>query len=58
MKGMRKRENFCKQKEAKQRNIWKTYSWPLSGFIWFNRSVITVLYVERAIKIYAIHDLF
>jgi hypothetical protein len=43
------------QKEAKQRRIWKTYSWPLSGLKFFNRSVITVLYVERTITIY---DLF
>jgi hypothetical protein len=40
------------QKEAKQRRIWKTYSWPLSGLILVNRSVITVLYVERTIAIY------
>jgi hypothetical protein len=39
------------QKEAKQRKIWKTYSWSLSGLIFFNRSVITVLYVERTIAI-------
>jgi hypothetical protein len=45
----------CTQKEAKQRNIWKTYSWPLSGLKFLNRSVITVLYVERTIAIY---DLF
>jgi hypothetical protein len=40
------------QKEAKQRNIWKTYSWPLSGLIFFSRSVITGFYVERTIAIY------
>jgi hypothetical protein len=39
------------QKEAKQRRIRKTYSWPLSGLKFFNRSVITVLYVERTIAI-------
>jgi hypothetical protein len=33
----------------------ENYSWPLSGLKFFNRSVITVLYVERAIAIY---DLF
>jgi hypothetical protein len=33
----------------------KPYSWPLSELKFFNRSVITVLYVERTI---AIHDLF
>jgi hypothetical protein len=43
------------QKEAKQRRIWKTYSWPLSGLKFFNRSLITVLQVERTIAIY---DLF
>jgi hypothetical protein len=48
-------ENYPTQKEAKQRRIWKTYSWPLSGLKFFNRSVITVLYVERTIAIY---DLF
>jgi hypothetical protein len=41
----------CTQNEAKQRRIWKTYSWPLSGLKFFNRSVITVLYVERTIAI-------
>jgi hypothetical protein len=40
------------QKEAKRRWIWKTYSWPLSGLKHFNRSVITVLYVERKIAIH------
>jgi hypothetical protein len=40
------------QKEAKQQNIWKPYSWPLSEMKFFNRSVITVLYVERTITIY------
>jgi hypothetical protein len=40
------------QKEAKQGWIWKTYSWPLSGLKFFNRSVIIVLYVERTIAIY------
>jgi hypothetical protein len=39
------------QKEAKQRRIWKTYSWLLSGLKFFNRSVITVLYIERTIAI-------
>jgi hypothetical protein len=43
------------QKEAKQQRIWKTYSWPLSGLKIYNRSVITVLHVERTIEIY---DLF
>jgi hypothetical protein len=33
----------------------KTYLWVLSGLKIFNRSVITVLYVERTIAIY---DLF
>jgi hypothetical protein len=28
------------------------HSWPLSGFKFFTRSVITVLYVERTIAIY------
>jgi hypothetical protein len=46
---------FRSQKEARQRRIWKTYSWPLSGLKFFNRSVVTVLYVERTIAIY---DLF
>jgi hypothetical protein len=40
------------QKDAKQRRIWKTNSWTLSGLKFFNRSVITVLYVERTIAIY------
>jgi hypothetical protein len=48
-------EGSCAKKEAKQRRIWKTYSWLFSGLIFFNRSVITVLYVERTIAIY---DLF
>jgi hypothetical protein len=43
------------QKEAKQRRIWKTYSWPLSGLKFFNTNVITVLYVERMIAIYGCH---
>jgi hypothetical protein len=43
----------CAQKEARQRRIRKTYSWILSGLKFFNRSVISVLYVERTI---AIHD--
>jgi hypothetical protein len=45
----------CTQKEAKQRRIWKTYSWPLSGLKIYNRSVITVLYVERTIPIFMIY---
>jgi hypothetical protein len=40
------------QKEAKQEWIMKSYSWPLSGLKFFNRIVITVLYVERTIAIY------
>jgi hypothetical protein len=43
------------QKEAKQQRIRKTYSWPFYGLRFFNRSVITVLYVERTSAIY---DLF
>jgi hypothetical protein len=42
----------CAQKEAKQRRILKTYSWLLSVLKFFNRSVITVLYIERTIAIY------
>jgi hypothetical protein len=45
----------CPQKEAKQRKIWKTYSWPFYRLKFFNRRVFTVLYVERIIPIY---DLF
>jgi hypothetical protein len=45
----------CAQKEAKQQRIWKTSSWQLSGLKFFNRSVITVLYVERIIEIYDCH---
>jgi hypothetical protein len=45
----------CLRKEAKQRRIRKTYSWPFSGFIWLSRSVITVLYVERTFGIYDCH---
>jgi hypothetical protein len=40
---------------AKQRRIRKTYLRPLSELIFFNRSVITVLYVERIIAIYDCH---
>jgi hypothetical protein len=40
------------QKWARQRWIWKTYSWPLPGLKFSNRSVITVLYFERKIAIY------
>jgi hypothetical protein len=29
--------SFFAQKEAKQRRIWKTYSWPSSGLKFFNR---------------------
>jgi hypothetical protein len=43
------------QREAKQRKIWKPYSWPLSGLKFFNRCGITLPYVERTIAIY---DLF
>jgi hypothetical protein len=39
----------CSQKEAKQWRIWKFNSWPLYGLKFFNRSVITVLYIERTI---------
>jgi hypothetical protein len=45
------------QNEAKQWKIWKTYSWPLSGLKFFNRSMITVLYIERTIAVYG-YDLF
>jgi hypothetical protein len=45
----------CAQKEAKQRRVWKTYSLPLSGLKFFNRSVITVLYIESKIAIYDCH---
>jgi hypothetical protein len=34
---------------SKAAEDWKTYSWPLSGLIFFNKSVITVLYVERTL---------
>jgi hypothetical protein len=56
-KGMGNDEGWssCKQKEAKQRKIWKTYSRSLSGLVIFNRSVITVLYDERIIAIYDCH---
>jgi hypothetical protein len=37
------------KKEAKHRKIWKTFSWTLSGLKFFNRRVITVLYVESKI---------
>jgi hypothetical protein len=53
MKGMD--GGYCAQKEAKQWSIWKTFSWPLSGLKFFNRSVITVLYVESTIAIYGCH---
>jgi hypothetical protein len=43
------------QKETKQWRIWKTYSWPLFGLKFFNRSVITVPCVERTIAIYDFH---
>jgi hypothetical protein len=43
------------QNEAKQHRIWKTYLYPLSGLKFFNRSLITVLYVERTIAIYGCH---
>jgi hypothetical protein len=46
---------YREQKEAKQRRIWKRYSWPLSGLKFFNRSVTTVLYAKWTIAIY---DLF
>jgi hypothetical protein len=29
--GNKRNGDSCAQKEAKQRRIWKTYSWPLSG---------------------------
>jgi hypothetical protein len=45
--------NSRSQKVAKRWRIWKTYSWKFSELKFFNRSVITVLYVERMI---AIHD--
>jgi hypothetical protein len=43
---------FLRTEGAKQQRIWKTYSWPLSGLKFFNRSVITMLYVEKTIAIY------
>jgi hypothetical protein len=43
------------QKDAKHQRFWETYSWPLSGLKFFNRSVITVLYVERKIAIFLIY---
>jgi hypothetical protein len=46
----------CAQKEAKQRQTLKTYSWPLSGLKFFNRSVITMLCIERKIAIYHCHQ--
>jgi hypothetical protein len=46
----------CAQKEAKKRNIWKTYSCSLSRLKFFNRSVITELYVGRTIEIYNFHQ--
>jgi hypothetical protein len=45
----------CAQEEAKQQNIWKTQSWLLSSLIWLNRSLITVLYVNRTIANYGCH---
>jgi hypothetical protein len=45
----------CVKKEAKQQRIWKTYSWPLSGLKFFNKSVITVVYVASLIAIYCCH---
>jgi hypothetical protein len=51
-KGIMGGEDCCTQNEAKQRRIWKPYSWPLSGLKFFSRSVITVLYVESTITIY------
>jgi hypothetical protein len=53
--GNKKWGEYCVKKEAKQRTIWKTYSWPLSVLKFFNRSVITVLYVERTIAFYGCH---
>jgi hypothetical protein len=53
--GSKRNGGSCTQKEAKQRWIWKTYSWPLPGLKFFNRSVITVLYVEKKIKIYGFY---
>jgi hypothetical protein len=43
------------QMEENQRWIRKTYAWPLSGLIFFNRSLITVIYDERTIAIYGYH---
>jgi hypothetical protein len=47
----KRNEGSRAQKEAKKLRIWKTYSWQLSGLKIFNRSVITVLYVERKVTI-------
>jgi hypothetical protein len=43
---------FLRTEGGKAAEDLETYSWPLSGLKFFNRSVITVLYVERTIAIY------
>jgi hypothetical protein len=43
------------QKDSIHWSILKTYSWPLSSLKFFNRSVITVLYVEKKIAIHGYH---
>jgi hypothetical protein len=45
-------ERSCAYKEAKRQRVWKTYSCAFSGLKFFNRSLITVLYVKRTIAIY------
>jgi hypothetical protein len=52
----KRRGGFHAQKKTKQLKIWKTYLCLLSGLIFF-RSVITVLYDEKTIAIYA-YNLF
>jgi hypothetical protein len=46
---------FSRTEGGKVADDMETYSWPSSGLIFFNRSVITVLYVEKKISIYGCH---